>query len=949
MRTAFEKHTVQIKESACTLSLWGDPEVLDYLGEKLKARPEGYFYAPSYDQWRATGGKSGWDGFVRHLKRLGYSQATAMRGRRNEILKWCAEKGYQMDVTGLLPQLFPNLMLEDIPAKLINAPFELDHYQRQSIQNWLTNGIGINQMSVGSGKCLGKGTPVMMANGRCKPVENIVVGDRLMGPDSLPRRVRTLGRGHAPLYKVVQRNGDSYVCNGDHILAVQVFEHHGLWPRTRYSTETKTITVDNYLKLSRHKKPNYRGYKVGIELPEQPVPLDPYFVGLWLGDGSVGRPAITTADPEIVDFIFKFAAFHGLEIRTERQKSKCSILHLRIPPWPRTCACGKPHYCGGFCQKCFNALRRSGRRPKGRGHPVKQALRALGILNSKALPDAYKFNSRKVRLGVLAGLVDSDGFSGGRFIEITQVSKNLADDICWLARSLGYTASVSPKRTTCQTGVVGQAWRVYISGRLSELPVRIARKRTNDCIGSERRTAITVEPVGMGDFYGFELDGDGLFLLGDFTVTHNTATFSGAAAMIKRRFPEGTRILYMTPSERLVRQGVKDMRQFLPDWDIGQFGGGRKEKHAKDMIVATVAMLWKNRKILQGEGWFRSFQVLLYDESHHVTSPSSQALLQLIPAFFRLGASDSIHINDEEKMAVMKDYLGDILSYVPAQVHIATNRLAKPHIYVENLRAFHGRYNQLSFQAPIGSKATCLLDHQWVNGIYQGPVTLKDAKGEVRMQSRKVYDREKGVWEKIVEPMVTPGRQLIEIEGELFEVDSRWCLLERVYDHAIVRFRERNQLITKWAKHFSGRGLPTLVVCTRTLHIYALEAAISQALGGQEKVGICFGWSSSKIRDDMFDWVRSTPGAVLITPLAKEGVSIHELRAGIVADYVGDTETANQIVGRIMRQKSSDNYAEIVWFLDAQHRALRAGSRTVIEAFSAQYQYPVYDPAPPVD
>lgn len=429
-----------------------------------------------------------------------------------------------------------------------------------------------------------------------------------------------------------------------------------------------------------------------------------------------------------------------------------------------------------------------------------------------------------------------------------------------------------------------------------------------------------------------------------------SAMFAGAAVMVRRRFPNA-RFLYMTPSERLVRQVSKWMREFLPDWDIGQFGGGHDNSDAEHMVICTVAMLNRHYADLTATHWWRSFMVVLFDECQHAVSPSAEKIMLSIPAYFRFGASDSIKINDPAKQGTMKGLLGDILGSVSAQPLIAVGRLAKPHIYVESMANDYGKFDHLGFTPLSGSVAWCLIEDQWVKGRYIGPVLVKDKKGRVKTRIRKVVERnELGEIERkeIEDPEVLSGYHQIEVQGESFEVESRWCLLARAYDQAVVSYRKRNERIVKWVHYYSSMQLPTLVVCTRTLHIFILEAAIKAVIPA-DLVRICYGWATSKQRDMAFEWFRNTPGGVLITPLVKEGVSINEIRAGVIADYVGDIETANQIVGRFMRKKDTNNFAEITWFADDQHAALRRGSRRIIRDFKAQYQYPVTDPAPDVD
>jgi superfamily II DNA or RNA helicase len=154
--------------------------------------------------------------------------------------------------------------------------------------------------------------------------------------------------------------------------------------------------------------------------------------------------------------------------------------------------------------------------------------------------------------------------------------------------------------------------------------------------------------------------------------------------------------------------------------------------------------------------------------------------------------------------------------------------------------------------------------------------------------------------------------------------------LERVNDVALVRFKERNALITAWAKYYSEvRNFPTLVVATRTLHIYILESLIKKAIG-DDKVQILIGDHTTKQRNTAFDWFRHTPGGVLISPLVQEGVSINEIRGGVIADHITDWERANQIIGRFIRKKEHDNEAHITFIFDNQHKTLRSGSKEVL-------------------
>jgi replicative DNA helicase len=156
--------------------------------------------------------------------------------------------------------------------------------------NKMTTGFGKGDLVIiaarpAMGKCLGRGTKVVMYDGTLKKVEDIKVGDKLMGDDSTPRKVLSLARGREKMYWVRQNKGIDYRVNESHILSLK---------RSRNDAKHKhgdilNISVKEYNKKSKKFHSNYKGYKVGIEFKKQKLPIDPYFLGIWLGDGDLKR------------------------------------------------------------------------------------------------------------------------------------------------------------------------------------------------------------------------------------------------------------------------------------------------------------------------------------------------------------------------------------------------------------------------------------------------------------------------------------------------------------------------------------------------------------------------------------------------------------------------------------------------------------------------------------
>ena len=425
-----------------------------------------------------------------------------------------------------------------------------------------------------------------------------------------------------------------------------------------------------------------------------------------------------------------------------------------------------------------------------------------------------------------------------------------------------------------------------------------------------------------------------------------TACFAGAAAHIKRHYPQHA-ILYITPSERLVRQSTKELKKMLPRMDVGQFGGGHFQHGAEDIVVCTTAMLNTHFPTLVAKSWFHRFIAVFFDECHHASSKTSQKILEAIPAFFRFGASDTTKEDDERRWNDIRGQFGPVVNVVKAKPLMDVGRIAKPRIYIVDVKEWNNRFENVGHKPLEGSKAFVLIDDEWMVGKYLGPVHETNDEGEIVTKPVKtVVKDDDDQWIVEDQPVILTGLHRIEIAGHEHHIPSKWCLLDRVYDRCIIQFRERNDAIVKWAAYYSNKGWPTVVVCTRTLHVYILEALLQKVLK-PELVDILIGKDTPKSRDDCFDWFRETPGAVLITPLIKEGVSIHEIRAGVIADYVADWEVGNQLIGRFIRQKpDGTNEAKITWFRDRQHPILRRGCNTIFQNLHQIEGYHFYDPAP---
>lgn len=283
----------------------------------------------------------------------------------------------------------------------------------------------------GVGKCLGKNTPIAMFDGTTRLVQDVECGDLLMGDDSKPRRVDTLARGTEQMYKICQDTGDDYTVNSSHILSLRNTRKLAIYIKgKRYlKDDIIDIQLEDYLRLLPRVQSYLKGYKVGVDYEHRDVILDPYIMGLRLGNKD-----------------FEVGA-HTLSI-----------------------------------------------------------------------PKLYIINSREVRLKVLAGLLDSRAFLLQNKYEMVLNHMRFAQDVKRLVASLGLCVTVSKYS--------GHRDRLFISGMgLKEVPVTMESKRMKPVHWSCNlvNTNIEVKAVGVDEYYGFTIDGNRRFLLGDYTVTHNTA------------------------------------------------------------------------------------------------------------------------------------------------------------------------------------------------------------------------------------------------------------------------------------------------------------------------------------------------------------------------------------------------------------------------------------------
>ncbi|MFP5253289.1 MAG: PhoH family protein [Actinomycetes bacterium] len=347
-------------------------------------------------------------------------------------------------------------------------------------------------------KLLAAGTievaPLAYMRGRSQPLDTQVmtpygfrrfgdlkVGDLVTGADGLPTPViGVYPQGRRPVYRVTTQDGASTLACGEHLWTVRT-------PADRRRNRWRTVQTQDM--VGRLRAAHMRRYELPVmsaaEMVPQPVPMDPYALGLLLGDGCLttsSTPSFATKDPQP----------------------------------------------GGVIV----------------GNPVTVVLRELGLAGTRSetkfVPEAYLHNAPAVRLAVLQGLLDTDGSpvtqrGRGCRVQYCTISPQLRDDVVQLVRSLGGVAywRTRPAEGRTPGRVDGRpvpsdhdAYVVDIRLPAGLPPFRLAPKaEAYDATGGGRpmRFIESIEPAGEQETMCIQVAAaDSLYVTDDFLVTHNT-------------------------------------------------------------------------------------------------------------------------------------------------------------------------------------------------------------------------------------------------------------------------------------------------------------------------------------------------------------------------------------------------------------------------------------------
>lgn len=435
-------------------------------------------------------------------------------------------------------------------------------YVLKSISSCLSGRIREERFNIWTGSgCHAAGTKIMMIDGSNKNVEDVVVGDVLMGDDSKPRNVLKLHRGESDMWRVVPVKGEPFVVNGDHTLSFKMTQtvymrpySEGVWDlcyhlydvnqvirgnRKKFrsleeatkmrdfllsdeggavrSGDVVNVSVQNFVeKVKSYDRRLFNLYRpdfVDFKPKQFDERLQPYVLGAWLGDGTTRWSQLTSMDQPIVD---RF----------------CELL-----PQTVKVTVGKQTKGNAETYNVYKADGVGGMKK----NDLAEGLQSYGLLGNKHIPREYLCNTKEVRMQVLAGIIDTDGTYQKHTNQLTLTLKceKLFDDTLALARSLGFACYKSKvKSMYCNNGKIGDYFEMHIVGPgIEEIPVQLDRKRPHAREKNKNVHLVgirNIERVQDGNYYGFEVDANHLFLMGDYVVQSNSNSKSVSVNLLEK-------------------------------------------------------------------------------------------------------------------------------------------------------------------------------------------------------------------------------------------------------------------------------------------------------------------------------------------------------------------------------------------------------------------------------
>lgn len=382
------------------------------------------------------------------------------------------------------------------PLEKMNGPEEWQKDILKDIRDGVKIKDNVVREAVASGHGIGK---LHRLNSICYTPEgmkrwgDLKPGNYVFGANGEPVKIlQTHYYENVPMYRVTFDDRSHVDVSSGHLWNVR-----GRQERRKHIKGWRTLSTLDILKMG-VKRPNGKSKARQWEIPiqgaakfkERDIPIHPYLMGLWIGDGSRNTPGYTKPCPELIEKL------QNIGYKAKFKKD-------------------------GEAVRIYNNA----------------ALFKEGVFNchsyERYIPDDYKYNTVKRRKQLLCGLLDTDGeINKNGSIIYSTTSRQLADDVLWLVRSLGGKAAMQP---TVKQGwyrdkdgnkkICRKCYRTTIVLSFNPFTVRHKKERYHPSVQEryKKRWIESIEPAGYDDGMCITVDSpDGLYLTEHFIVTHNS-------------------------------------------------------------------------------------------------------------------------------------------------------------------------------------------------------------------------------------------------------------------------------------------------------------------------------------------------------------------------------------------------------------------------------------------
>jgi phage terminase large subunit-like protein len=495
-----------------------------------------------------------------------------------------------------------------------------------------------------NGKALALDTPIPTPDG-WKTMKDLDIGDYVFACDGTPTkivRISDIFLKHN-CYKVSFEDGDEIIADAEHIWRVVTKNSRRtlkyqpssnrklLRPEHREQNGYFDIITEDMCKDFKRIRKDGKGieykYRVPMQKPveykKKELPINPYLLGVWLGDGESGGSRISIGANELKEMICNIKSSDG-KINSIKEDKNCYRVNITQ----------------------YNNC-------------IKTELRKLNLINNKHIPILYLQSSINQRIELLKGLMDTDGYcSKAGECEFVQKNKLLIDNFSELLSSLGIKHTIKEKNSKCNGKICDKVYRILFFVDKQHTCFKLKRKteRLKEKLSSRmlNKTIINIQKVDSVPTKCIGVEhSSALYLCGKkMTVTHNTPLVSAICLAEWFCGPMGLKILCSSndyESADLMFQAINSMREDSPSLEKltrknikGMFFGNPKTKKKKGKFSYQNKGTIKKISAKTGAKEGRNIGVGAVDEVHELKDntsimPIRQALsTQEEPLYFEL-------------------------------------------------------------------------------------------------------------------------------------------------------------------------------------------------------------------------------------------------------------------------------------------------------------------------